>query len=103
PLSRRHHASLQALGEGYRRLGRDLGHGLRALEDLQAHGLTEAFERRLLAGAHDLEVAERSSSRAGARATWLPLMAGATVVVLILGRGLVDQPLLGLRKLATLV
>jgi len=102
PLARRYQAVLVDLIAAYRRIAHDLGHGLRALEDLQAHGLVDAYQKRLEEGARELALVDRRVGREATLATWAPLVAAGIVVVAILGGPLVAEPQAGLLRLATL-
>jgi ABC-type multidrug transport system fused ATPase/permease subunit len=102
PLARRYQAVLVDLIAAYRRIASDLGHGLRALEDLQAHGLVDAYQRRLEEGARELARVDRRVGREATLATWAPLVMAGLVVAAILGRPLVAQPQAGLLRLATI-
>lgn len=85
PLARRHRAALDDVSARHVALSADLQRGVRALEDLRAHGLEVAFEEhdRALAGA--VADAEARAARAALVATWMPLGAAtATLGALLL-------------------
>ena len=81
PLARIHRRALVAVYDAYSALASELGHGLRALEDLQAHGLAAPFAARLDARTVAVGETEAVAVRAGKLATWVPLFAGALALV----------------------
>ena len=102
PLARWHARKIVALNAIYRILAIDLGHGLRALEDLQAHGLSEAYASQLEGHAARLAAADAEASRAGRAAMLGPLLAGSVVFVAILSPSIASREV-GLVHLATLL
>ncbi|GAC1582833.1 MAG: hypothetical protein NVS3B20_13330 [Polyangiales bacterium] len=91
PLANRFTATVREMVATYQRIFRDLGHGLRALDDLTAHGLVPAFEARIAAGAHEAEASEHRVARSGRVATWVPLAVGSLVMLVFFGRGIIDH------------
>ena len=102
PFARRYLAALRAFHVGFGAMARDLGHGVRALEDLQAHGLAEAFAARLESSADVLGAIEARADRIGRLSTWAPLFAAGTVLSTTLLRSDATGAS-GLIRLATLV
>ncbi len=81
PLARRHMAMVPELEQRLRRLSRDLAIGIRGLDEIRAHGLTERFADEIARdalGVHDTEgqlaVRERF-------AQWAPLWIGALALL----------------------
>jgi ABC-type multidrug transport system fused ATPase/permease subunit len=85
PLARRHRAALDDVSARHVALNADLHRGVRALEDLRAHGLEAAFEAHDRALARAVADAEARAARAALVATWMPLGAAtATLGALLL-------------------
>jgi ABC-type multidrug transport system fused ATPase/permease subunit len=80
PLARRHREAVNATYELYGAVVSDLGHALRGLDDLQAHGLGDRLRRTLREHAGALARAESVAVKRGVWATWLPLAAGTLVL-----------------------
>ena len=76
PMARPYVRAVEEVGERWSVLAGDLGHALRALEDLQAHGLEEPFAHALVRDARALAEAEARVTRARVLAVWAPLAAG---------------------------
>jgi ABC-type multidrug transport system fused ATPase/permease subunit len=81
PLSRAHGRHLAPAESSVTRLARDLGTGMRALDDLHAHGLERAFERRIAEDAARLQRDEGRLAVAGALATWTPVLLASLAVL----------------------
>jgi len=93
PLARRHRAALDTLSACHVALSSDLHRGIRALEDLRAHGLESKFLSHHLELARAVAVAEARASRAALAATWVPLgAAGATLGGILLPTLLGPRP-----------
>jgi len=88
PLARRHRTALDELSACHVALSSDLGRGIRALEDLRAHGLESKFLSHHLELARAVAVAEARASRASLAATWIPLGAAGAALGGILLRSL---------------
>ncbi|MGZ3474582.1 MAG: ATP-binding cassette domain-containing protein [Polyangiales bacterium] len=81
PLSRWHRGLLEPVDAAVTRLARDLGTGMRALDDLHAHGLENAFADRIARDAELLQREEGRLSVAAAIATWTPVLVSALAVL----------------------
>ncbi len=102
PFTKRLQAPMQARSDAYRRLAFDLGHALRALEDLQAQGLSGKLSARLDRHACDLAAAEARLTSATHLATYVPLALGGGTFVAFVWSTVASEPLRGLLHLATL-
>lgn len=102
PFVRRLQAPMRARNEAYRLLAFDLGHSLRALEDLQAQGLSVRLSQQLDRRALALAEAESQFTIATQLATYVPLALGGGAFVALVWPTLASEPLRGLLHLATL-
>jgi ABC-type multidrug transport system fused ATPase/permease subunit len=81
PLSRAHRRLLEPAEAAVTRLARDLGTGMRALDDLHAHGLERVFKERI---ADDAALVQRDEGRLavmGTLATWTPVLIASLAVL----------------------
>ena len=82
PMARPYARLIEQTNARWSVLAGDLGHALRALEDLQAHGLQAPFARALEQDAVELARAETRVAKARVLAVWVPLVAGGIAFAL---------------------
>ena len=82
PMTRPYARLIEESNARWSVLAGDIGHALRALEDLQAHGLQDTFARALERDAVELSRAETRVAKARVLAVWVPLAAGGTAFAL---------------------
>jgi ATP-binding cassette subfamily C protein CydCD len=100
PLARRQRARIAPYEASVQRLAKDLGTGMRALDDLHAHGLARVFAERVSDEAAEVQRTESELETAMQLATWTPLAVAGIAALAWLGPRLAARDGLVLRQAA---